>query len=152
MISKQRTNFVRLPLFLSTALLFARALVYMTPTSAPFVYSALRPKYLTTLCSFFTRVDRILRRSLGVSETAPTDSTVKPAPPVAPEPLADEEISFEDSHIKLDPEMLGLKVGEPVLEDEPAPPAEELKETLAEEPEAEESVEEKHEHPGHDEL
>ncbi|OJT08017.1 Endoplasmin, partial [Trametes pubescens] len=41
---------------------------------------------------FFTRVDRILRRSLGVSETAPTDTTVKPAPPVDPElpPNADE--------------------------------------------------------------
>ena len=48
---------------------------------------------LTFLCtSFFTRVDRILRRSLGVSETAPTDTTVKPAPPVDPElpPDADE--------------------------------------------------------------
>jgi heat shock protein beta len=31
---------------------------------------------------FFNRVDRVLRRSLGVSETAPTDATVKPAPPV----------------------------------------------------------------------
>ncbi|TDL29384.1 heat shock protein Hsp90 [Rickenella mellea] len=31
---------------------------------------------------FFTRVDRVLRRSLGVSETAQTDATVKPAPPV----------------------------------------------------------------------
>ncbi|KAJ7781274.1 Hsp90 protein-domain-containing protein [Mycena metata] len=34
---------------------------------------------------FFTRVDRVLRRSLGVSETAPTDTTVTPAPPVDPE-------------------------------------------------------------------
>ncbi|KAH9951681.1 heat shock protein Hsp90 [Amylocystis lapponica] len=34
---------------------------------------------------FFGRVDRILRRSLGVSETAPTDTTVRPAPPVDPE-------------------------------------------------------------------
>lgn len=34
---------------------------------------------------FFLRVDRVLRRSLGVSETAPTDTTVKPAPPVDPE-------------------------------------------------------------------
>ncbi|KAJ7179213.1 Hsp90 protein-domain-containing protein [Mycena filopes] len=34
---------------------------------------------------FFTRVDRVLRRSLGVSETAPTDTTVNPAPPVDPE-------------------------------------------------------------------
>jgi len=33
---------------------------------------------------FLTRVDRVLRRSLGVSETAPTDTTVKPAPPVDP--------------------------------------------------------------------
>lgn len=36
---------------------------------------------------FFVRVDRILRRSLGVSETAPTDTTVKPAPEVDTEPL-----------------------------------------------------------------
>ncbi|KLO10241.1 heat shock protein Hsp90 [Schizopora paradoxa] len=35
---------------------------------------------------FFNRVDRVLRRSLGVSETAKTDATVKPAPPVDPEP------------------------------------------------------------------
>ncbi|KAF8631941.1 hypothetical protein AX15_002109 [Amanita polypyramis BW_CC] len=34
---------------------------------------------------FFNRMDRVLRRSLGVSETAPTDETVKPAPPVDPE-------------------------------------------------------------------
>uniref|UniRef100_A0A0W0FJM2 Putative heat shock protein Hsp90 n=1 Tax=Moniliophthora roreri TaxID=221103 RepID=A0A0W0FJM2_MONRR len=34
---------------------------------------------------FFARVDRVLRRSLGVSETAPTPSDVKPAPPVDPE-------------------------------------------------------------------
>ncbi|CCL99418.1 uncharacterized protein FIBRA_01436 [Fibroporia radiculosa] len=36
---------------------------------------------------FFTIIDRVLRRSLGVSETAPTDTTVKPAPPVDSEPL-----------------------------------------------------------------
>ena len=29
-------------------------------------------------------MDRVLRRSLGVSETAPTDTTVKPAPPIDP--------------------------------------------------------------------
>ena len=29
-------------------------------------------------------MDRVLRRSLGVSETAPTDTTVKPAPEVDP--------------------------------------------------------------------
>jgi len=48
---------------------------------------------------FFTRVDRILRRSLGVSETAPTDTTVKPAPPVDSDPLnleAPESIEWPD--------------------------------------------------------
>jgi len=34
---------------------------------------------------FFSRVDRVLRRSLGVSETARTDEIVKPAPPVEEE-------------------------------------------------------------------
>ena len=46
---------------------------------------------MLTLSRFFTRVDRILRRSLGVSETAPTDTTVKPAPPVDPELPTEEE-------------------------------------------------------------
>ncbi|KAG6861602.1 hypothetical protein C0995_014509 [Termitomyces sp. Mi166 len=42
---------------------------------------------------FFTRVDRVLRRSLGVSETTPTDETVKPAPPIDPElPLEEEQM------------------------------------------------------------
>lgn len=40
---------------------------------------------------FLIRVDRVLRRSLGVSETAPTDTTVKPAPPVDPEVLDESE-------------------------------------------------------------
>lgn len=68
---------------------------------------------------FFTRVDRILRRSLGVAEHAPTDASVKPAPPVAPALPDDDELTFEETHVQLDPEMLGLHVGEPVLEDEP---------------------------------
>ncbi|KAI0068699.1 HSP90-domain-containing protein [Artomyces pyxidatus] len=42
---------------------------------------------------FLIRVDRVLRRSLGVSETAPTDTTVKPAPPVDPEIL--DEAAYE---------------------------------------------------------
>ena len=62
---------------------------------------------------FFTRVDRILRRSLGVNEHAPTDDSVRPAPPVAPAPPTDEELEFDDTHVPLDPEMLGLHVGEP---------------------------------------
>ncbi|KAN0097613.1 Hsp90 domain containing protein [Tylopilus felleus] len=46
---------------------------------------------------FLTRVDRVLRRSLGVSETAPTDTTVKPAPPVDPT-LAEEVLrNLEDA-------------------------------------------------------
>ncbi|KAF8076368.1 heat shock protein Hsp90 [Lyophyllum atratum] len=40
---------------------------------------------------FFSRVDKVLRRSLGVSETAPTDETVRPAPPVDPELPSEEE-------------------------------------------------------------
>jgi len=40
---------------------------------------------------FLIRVDRVLRRSLGVSETAPTDTTVKPAPPVDPVVLDETE-------------------------------------------------------------
>ncbi|KAH9965878.1 Hsp90 protein-domain-containing protein [Russula dissimulans] len=40
---------------------------------------------------FLIRVDRVLRRSLGVSQTAPTDTNVKPAPPVDPEILDESE-------------------------------------------------------------
>lgn len=36
-------------------------------------------------------MDRVLRRSLGVSETAPTDANVKPAPPVDPVILDESE-------------------------------------------------------------
>ncbi|KAG2367394.1 Hsp90 protein-domain-containing protein [Suillus spraguei] len=46
---------------------------------------------------FLTRVDRVLRRSLGVSETAPTDSTVKPAPPVDPELPSDLPVDNENT-------------------------------------------------------
>lgn len=53
---------------------------------------------------FFTRVDRVLRRSLGVSETAPTDTTVEPAPehvddetvPPAEEPGATLDVDFDE--------------------------------------------------------
>ncbi|TCD70817.1 hypothetical protein EIP91_001507 [Steccherinum ochraceum] len=59
---------------------------------------------------FFTRVDRILRRSLGVSETAPTDTTVKPAPPVDPELPTEEE-----------PEEEPFPFMKPRMEQPPAP-------------------------------
>ena len=54
------------------------------------------------------RVDRVLRRFLGVLENAPTDTTVKPAPPVdpvildeaeyepKPEPLVNKAPEFDD--------------------------------------------------------
>ncbi|KAG8884080.1 hypothetical protein FRB97_005303 [Tulasnella sp. 331] len=43
---------------------------------------------------FFSRVDRVLRRSLGVSESAKADDTVKPAPPIAaPETTEDDSTS-----------------------------------------------------------
>ncbi|EGN93056.1 hypothetical protein SERLA73DRAFT_79097 [Serpula lacrymans var. lacrymans S7.3] len=46
--------------------------------------------------SFLNHIDRVLRRSLGVSETAPTDSTVKPAPPVDPKLPVDPASSQDD--------------------------------------------------------
>jgi heat shock protein beta len=56
-----------------------------------------RKSTTTNYIRFFSRVDRVLRRSLGVSETAATDTTVKPAPPVDPEiPVEDEEIRSGD--------------------------------------------------------
>jgi heat shock protein beta len=48
---------------------------------------------------FLTRVDRVLRRSLGVSETAPTDNTVKPAPPVDPKLPSDIPVDDEMSNL-----------------------------------------------------
>ncbi|KAG6332715.1 hypothetical protein ID866_6376 [Astraeus odoratus] len=67
--------------------------------------------------TFLSRVDRVLRRSLGVSETAPTDDTVKPAPPVDPElpeeALVDNEQepfgmpdSFDEDQFKLEVEEI----------------------------------------------
>lgn len=41
---------------------------------------------------FYTRVEKVLRRSLGVSQTAKADTTVKPAPPVSPE-VEEEELA-----------------------------------------------------------
>ena len=46
---------------------------------------------LSIFNSFFSRMDRVLRRSLGVSEDAQADTTVKPAPPVDPELPEEEE-------------------------------------------------------------
>jgi heat shock protein 90kDa beta len=55
---------------------------------------------------FLTRIDRVLRRSLGVSETAQTDTTVTPAP----EPREDEEppapVEEPGANLKLDIEEI----------------------------------------------
>lgn len=64
---------------------------------------------------FFVRVDKVLRRSLGVSETALTDTKVEPAPPVDPK-LPEEEEGHK-------PEQTGNKDGikekvEELVEDE----------------------------------
>lgn len=66
---------------------------------------------------FFGRVDRILRRSLGVSETAKTDDTVKPAPPQAVKPAEEEDFAFDDTHVPIDPEMLSGMFDAPSSED-----------------------------------
>ncbi|KAL0579543.1 hypothetical protein V5O48_002472 [Marasmius crinis-equi] len=47
---------------------------------------------VTNTNKFFNRVDRVLRRSLGVSETAETPSDVKPAPPIDPNLPTEEEL------------------------------------------------------------
>lgn len=58
---------------------------------------------MTRLSRFLFKIDRVLRRSLGVSETAPTDETVKPAPPVDPSLPTEEEL-MEDALKALDEE------------------------------------------------
>lgn len=53
---------------------------------------------LTAAHSFFTRIDHVLRRSLGVSEKLEADKNVKPAPPVEAGPLQEDDE---------EPELLG---------------------------------------------
>ena len=55
------------------------------------IYSWLPDNHADTSNRFFSRVDRVLRRSLGVSETAKTDESVKPAPPVEVEATAEDD-------------------------------------------------------------
>ena len=67
-------------------------------------------------------MDRVLRRSLGVSETASTDTTVKPAPPVdpvildeseyepKPEPVVDEPTAFQGKPNVVLPDALKDKI------------------------------------------
>jgi len=71
---------------------------------------------------FFVRVDRVLRRSLGVSETAKAIVDIKPAPEVDPTELEEEEIPetpqylrdglFDDSFMK--PMVLDKDTGEKI--------------------------------------
>jgi len=60
---------------------------------------------------FYTRVERVLRRSLGVSETAKADTRVNPAPPVDPslEPEEDEGTEMKGPHFNI-PSVLKDKV------------------------------------------
>jgi len=84
-----------------------------------------------TLNSFFERIDRALRRSLGVSETAQAPSDVAPAPPVATgEPEADPEAILQSEEF-VDWQDMKKHLAEPDLakgfdktpdEDEPEPP------------------------------
>ena len=60
---------------------------------------------------FLIRVDRVLRRSLGVSETAPTDTTVKPAPPVDPTVLDESEYEPKPEPVMDEPREFGGKPG-----------------------------------------
>lgn len=61
---------------------------------------------------FFKRVDRVLRRSLGVSETAQADDSVKPAPPVDPS-LPPEIPDHGQIPLKFeDPEKVGVELPE----------------------------------------
>ena len=60
------------------------------------------------------RVDRVLRRFLGVLESAPTDTTVKPAPPVDPVVLDEAEYDPPiESQFKDLPEYKEYKDGKP---------------------------------------
>lgn len=54
-----------------------------------------------TARSFFERVDRVLRRSLGVSETAKADATVKPAPEVVEPEEVEEKKKTESAKEKV---------------------------------------------------
>ncbi|KIM90780.1 hypothetical protein PILCRDRAFT_59180, partial [Piloderma croceum F 1598] len=73
---------------------------------------------------FYTRVERVLRRSLGVSETAKADTRVKPAPPIDPssslESEEDEETGTKGPHFNI-PSTLKDKVSITMeeIDDEP---------------------------------
>lgn len=54
---------------------------------------------------FFTRIDRVLRRSLGVSEKLQADGTVKPAPPVETGPINEDS---EEPELLVQPDVNNL--------------------------------------------
>jgi heat shock protein beta len=59
------------------------------------------------------RVDRVLRRFLGVLENAPTDTTVKPAPPVDPVVLDEAEYEPQPQIESLFNDLPEYKDGKP---------------------------------------
>lgn len=88
---------------------------------------------------FFARMDRVLRRSLGVSETAKADDTVKPAPPVDDTPLEEPGVMSDD--------ML-----EDILKDNQATPKVDIKVDAFDEEEIDEMLRKKEEKITHQEL
>ncbi|KAH6914924.1 Hsp90 protein-domain-containing protein [Coprinopsis sp. MPI-PUGE-AT-0042] len=79
---------------------------------------------------FFNRVDRVLRRSLGVSEKAQADVTVEPAPPVSPPEAPKPKVETEEEKPRvIIPDHLKDKVAielEEYTDDEELPPRDEL--------------------------
>jgi heat shock protein beta len=101
---------------------------------------------VNSLDRFLFKIDRVLRRSLGVSETAPTDETVRPAPPVDPTLPTQEELMEEALQAMEDESDGKAKVIVPDhLKDDLSIEMEELDDDEFPEPELEPE-------PGHDEL
>jgi len=68
--------------------------------------------------AFFARVDKVLRRSLGVSESATTDATVEPAPPVDPSLPEDGEKEASDGKFE-DDEQAGPEILDAIRDQAP---------------------------------
>jgi heat shock protein beta len=63
---------------------------------------------------YFERVEALLRRSIGVSLSAKTDTHVRPAPPTAHGPLSEEGVAGDDDS---DDRLAGLHDEVPEEED-----------------------------------
>jgi len=56
------------------------------------------------MVSYFDRVESMLRRSIGVSQSAKGSADVRPAPPIAHGPLGEEGVDAEDEEDEEVPE------------------------------------------------